>query len=114
MTKEGRSAARPRICCRVSTGPGVDYKQETYAGREVEAQGNCTRDTTLASPVGTKNHVEIWARTKFHPIIGYKITQLDTDYRSWDVSWSEVAYFRIHADGEQQIVLTRLHHEEGS
>ena len=48
----------------------------TYGWRKVETQTNGTRDGTLPCPIGTKYHVQVWARSELYGIVGHKVLEL--------------------------------------
>lgn len=61
-------------------------KRWTYAGWEVEAKTDGAGDTTLACPVGAKNHVEVRPRGELDPIIGNEVLELNANKGARDIS----------------------------
>ena len=55
-----------------------------HAWGPVETQTDGTCNAALASAVGSKDHIQIGTWTKFNPVVGDEIPQLDANYRTRD------------------------------
>lgn len=82
-----------------------DIFNHTHAGRKVESEANSASDAALSRSVGSNDHVQVGAGTKFDKIIGDEVLELDAHNGSCHISSTVIRY---RPDGSENHLPIRI------